>query len=314
MAKPDDELMNALSACVEHARNLLEAAKVVQSTGRSNIAYHLATLALEELGKRELYQMQAASISVGGPPQWQIRATDDHKAKLFWCFYGFGQIPDIVNQQRFFEMRATAADVHSNRLLGLYVDNSDQGLNVPSQAISPRQTDALMSYAEIVVAYAESQKPREDIPEEDRELQVWFLNAFDNPETRTRILTVQSLEKLKQLNDVREWTRSVKAEIEAQDKQMRLLAERELRRGPSRPGQPAKDKWKILLKLETSSHSIRLGPLKEWNSGVHWIRLSPQQGARKKDQLLIELTLGDDVPVTALWGLGFLFRSNLSLQ
>jgi AbiV family abortive infection protein len=50
MAKPDNELLQALSACVVHARDLVEAAKAVQSTGRSNIAYHLATLALEESG------------------------------------------------------------------------------------------------------------------------------------------------------------------------------------------------------------------------------------------------------------------------
>jgi AbiV family abortive infection protein len=118
MTKPDSELIDALSACVAHARDLLEAAKTVQSTGRSNIAYHLATLALEEMGKRELYGIQAAATAVGEPPKWQIRATDDHKTKLFWCFYGFGQIPDIVDQRQFFEMRATAADIHANRIAG----------------------------------------------------------------------------------------------------------------------------------------------------------------------------------------------------
>jgi AbiV family abortive infection protein len=252
VAKPDKQLVEALGACVAHARDLVDAAKTVQNIGRSNIAYHLATLALEEMGKRELYGIQAAATAVGEPPQWQIRATDDHKAKLFWCFYGLGQIPDIVDQQQFFEMRATAADIHSNRIAGLYVENGDRGLNVPSQAISPQQAQALISYAETVITYAESQRPREEIPQEDVDLQVWFLNAFDDPEKRNRILTVGSLEKLTQLNDVREWTRSVKAENETQDEQMRLLAERELARGPKTPGQVTKDKWKITLKIATS--------------------------------------------------------------
>ena len=310
MAKPDKQLVEALGACVAHARDLVDAAKTVQNIGRSNIAYHLATLALEEMGKRELYGIQAAATAVGEPPKWQIRATDDHKTKLFWCFYAFGQIPDIVDQQQFFEMRATAADIHANRIAGLYVENSDQGLSVPSQAISPQQTQALIGYAELVISYAESQEPREDIPQEDIDLQIWFLNAFDDPEKRNRILTVGSVEKLKQLNDVREWTRSIKAEIEAQDQQMTMFAERELARGPKPEGQDTKDKWKITLKIETSSLSIRSAPLKEWNKGAHWIKLSQQQGARKKDQLLIEMTLGDDVPVAGLWGLGF----SLSLQ
>jgi AbiV family abortive infection protein len=310
VAKPDKELMEVLGACVAHARDLIEAAKAVQNIGRSNIAYHLATLALEEMGKRQLYGIQAAATTVGEPPRWQIRATDDHKIKLFWCFYGFGGIPDIVDQQQFFEMRATAADIHANRVAGLYVENSDRGLNVPSQAISIKQAQALIGYAETVITYAESQKPREEIPQEEIDLQVWFLNAFDDPNKRNRILTVGSLEKLKQLNDVGQWTRSIKAEIEAHDQQMRLLAERELARGPKPHGQDTKDKWKITLKIETSSHSIRSAPLKEWNKGVHWIKLSQQQGARKKEQLLVEMTLGDDVPVAGLWGLGF----SLSLQ
>ena len=93
--------------------------------------------------------------------------SNDHKTKLFWCFYGFGQIPDIVGQQQLFEMHATAADIHANRIAGLYVENSDLGLRVPSQAISPRQTQALIGYAEVVISYAESQRPRDDIPQED---------------------------------------------------------------------------------------------------------------------------------------------------
>ena len=40
MAKPDEKLIAALSACVVHARDLLESAKLVQASGRPNIAYH----------------------------------------------------------------------------------------------------------------------------------------------------------------------------------------------------------------------------------------------------------------------------------
>lgn len=310
MAKQDKELLAALSACVVHARDLVEAAKAVQGIGRPNIAYHLATLALEELGKRKLYEIQAAATTVGDPPQWQIKATDDHKKKLLWCFYGSGRLPDIVDQQQFFEMRDAATDIHAKRIAGLYVDSSERGLNIPSQAISPQQSQALIGCAEALVKYAKSEKHRDDIPQEEIDLQIWFLNAFDDPEKRNRLLTVGSLDKLKQLNDIHEWTRSLKAEIEANDQQMKLVAERELRRGPKSPGQAKKDRWKITLRIETASHAIRPAPLKEWNKGVKWIKLLQPQGAKKKDQLLIEMTLGDDIPIGALWGMGF----SLSLQ
>jgi AbiV family abortive infection protein len=310
MAKPDKELLAALSACVVHARDLVEAAKAVQQTGRSNIAYHLATLSLEELGKRKLYEMQSAATAVGGPLPWQIRATEDHKKKLLWCFFGFGRLPDIVDQKQFFEMRDTAPDIHANRIAGLYVDTDDSGLNIPSQAISPKQAQALIEGAEAFVALAESETPRDDIPQQETDLQIWFLNALDDPEKKNQIITVGSLAKLKLLGDVLEWTRQLKAEMEADDQKMRLIAGRELRREPNSSHQIAKDRWKIILRIETTSHSIRIPPLKQWNDGVKWIRLMPQQGAKKKEQLLIEMTLGDNIPAAALWGLGF----NLSLQ
>jgi AbiV family abortive infection protein len=310
MATPDEKLLAALSACVAHARDLVEAAKAVQETGRSNIAYHLATLALEELGKRKLYEIQTASMAAGETPPWQIKATEDHRKKLLWCFYGSGELPDIIDQKIFFEMRDAAANIHAKRIAGLYVENNDDGLNIPSQAVSPQQSQAHIAAADALVRHAESDAPRDDIPQEDIDLQLWFLSAVDDPEKRNRIFTASSLSKLKELNDVGQWTRSLKAEIEAHDQQMKLLAERELRRDPKCASDTTKERWKISLRIETTSHSIRSSPLKEWNKGVEWIKLSPQQGPKKKEQLRVEITLGDDVPAGALWGLGF----GLSLQ
>jgi AbiV family abortive infection protein len=310
MAKPDDKALMAFNACVVHARDLLESAKAVQVTGRNNIAYHLATLALEEMGKRELYRIQESAKVVGEMPTWQADATQDHVKKLFWCFYSLGGIPDMIDQRQFFEKRDAAADVHANRVAGLYVENGDGGLNVPSNAISSRQSLSLIGLAESLIQYAESQKPRDDIPQEEIDLQIWFLNAVDDPEIQKRIFTTKSFEKLKQLNDVVEWTRSIKAELEASDKELRELAERELRREPKIDGDVRKDRWKIRLRIETTSNSIRPAAFKDWNKSVEWIKLFPVQGAKKKEQLIVELTLGDDIPAAALWGMGF----SLSLQ
>jgi AbiV family abortive infection protein len=305
MPKPDADFLAALRACVAHARDLIESAKAVQITGRSNIAYHLATLALEELGKREIYRIQRAAKSVGDPPKWQANATQDHVRKLFWCFYSLGRISDIVDQQQFFDKRDAAADIHANRIAGLYVDSSDQGLNVPSAAISQRQSQALIELAESFIAYAESETPRDDIPQEEIDLQAWFLGAFDDPEKRGRILTAQSIAKLKTLNDVHEWTRSIKTELEADDARLRALAERELSREPASSDRSKKDRWKMRLRFETSSHSIRPASLKVWNDSVEWIRLAPQQGAKKKEQLIVDITMRNDIPLGAMWGFGF---------
>jgi AbiV family abortive infection protein len=304
MARPDEKLLAALDACVVHARDLVESAKLVQKSGRANIAYHLATLALEEMGRRELFQIQAAAASVGDVPSWQMNATQDHVQKLFWCFYGMGRVQDIIDQQQFFEKREAAADIHAIRLLGLYVENADSGLNVPSKAITTKQSESLISLAELLVTNAESATPREAIPKEEIDLQIWFLSAFDDPDKRKRILTKQSLENLKLLNDVVAWTRQVKTEIEQDDAELRALAEKEITRSPDSFGKGDKDRWRVQLKIRTSSNSIRPKPLKKWNEGTTWIKLRPQQGALAKEELLVELTLGDNVHVGSLLSLG----------
>ena len=195
-------------------------------------------------------------------------------------------------------------------LTGLYVESDDRGLHIPDRAISPRQSQALIQCAEAFIKYAESEKPRDDIPQEEFDLQIWFLNAFDDPEMRKRVLTVSSLATLKELNDVHEWTRVIKAGLEAEDQRLMVLAQEELSRGPKSSEQMTKEKWRLVLKLETASHSIRATSFKKSNEGVKWLKLRPQQGAKRKEQLLIEMTLGDDIPLSALWGVGF----SLSLQ
>ena len=60
----------AMQACVDHAHALLESARAVQAAGHPNIAYHLAALTLEELGRRELIVVQKASVTRPVPPAW----------------------------------------------------------------------------------------------------------------------------------------------------------------------------------------------------------------------------------------------------
>lgn len=300
MAQPDKKLLAALEACVVHARNLVESAKLVQAPERANIAYHLATLALEELGRREILQIQAAAARMGDVPQWQMNATQDHVQKLFWCLYGRGRVRDIVDQKQFFEQREAAANIHAIRLMGLYVENTDGHLNVPSKAITAKQSESLIALGELLVTDAESAAPRELIPQEEIDLQIWLLRAFDDPDKRRRILTKESIENLKSLNDVGAWIRQMKANIEREDAEMGALAEKEINRSQDSLGNGEKDRWRVHLKIRTTSNSIRQKPLKKWNEETTWIKLRPQQGAFAKEELLIELTLGDNVHVGSL--------------
>ncbi len=299
MNTKNDDLVQACRACVAHARHLVESAKLVMGSGRRNIAYHLATLALEEMGRRELFQLHEMANRFGEAPPWQEKATQDHVKKLFWCLYSIGGLAEVADQNQFFEKRQAAADIHENRLLGLYVERTELSFNIPMDAISEKQAQAIIRLAEGVVAAGEAEEPR-DVPPEEHELQGWLLNAFDDTELRTRILNKESIERLKAADNVASWARSLRSEIEASDAELRKLVEAEMRRTPESLGDADKERWRIQFRLRTASNSIRPKPLKNWNEKVRWIKFHPQQGALSKLELIAEITIGDNIPLRAL--------------
>ena len=76
-----DEVMPAIQACLANAQKLIEAAKVTSTPGSCHIAYHLAALALEEIGKSSMVFMSAITPlpseerELLGPINW----IDDHE-------------------------------------------------------------------------------------------------------------------------------------------------------------------------------------------------------------------------------------------
>jgi len=48
----DEKTIAAMKACIDHARALLDSARAVQAANHPNVAYHLAALALEEIGRQ----------------------------------------------------------------------------------------------------------------------------------------------------------------------------------------------------------------------------------------------------------------------
>lgn len=310
MDTKSDAFIQACRACVVHARDLVESAKLVMESGRLNIAYHLATLALEEMGRRELFQIQEMANRFGEAPPWHTKATQDHVKKLFWCLYSIGGLAEMVDQNLFFEKREAAADIHANRLNGLYVESTESSLNIPANAITDKQAQGIIRLAEGVVATGEAEEPR-DIPPEDSEIQGWLLNAFDNVELRAQILNKKSIESLKVADDVAAWARNLRSEIEASNAELKKLVEAEMRRAPASLGDANKERWKIQFRLRTASNSIRPKPLKTWNEKVKWIKFHPQQGALSKEELIAEIVLGDNVPIAALESVAISFSIQL---
>src|SRR4051812_7213993 len=71
--------------CFEHAQDLIEAAERVLSEGRPlpNIPFHLAFLAIEEMGKAGLITSRETAAG-NRDSGWIDKRLDDHAFKLLW--------------------------------------------------------------------------------------------------------------------------------------------------------------------------------------------------------------------------------------
>lgn len=67
-------------ACLKHARHLLVCAQKIESDS-PHLAYHLATLTLEEIGKSFLVR----GLTIGD--EERSTGIDKHLVKLFWALY-----------------------------------------------------------------------------------------------------------------------------------------------------------------------------------------------------------------------------------
>jgi len=301
--KPDPGLITAIQACVTHARDLLTSANAVEAAGQHNIAYHLAALALEELGRRELLGVQSIASKATVPPAWPAKNTQDHVKKLFWCFFGGGFFTGQITKERLDEMNGLAQHIHEKRLAGLYVGQDGDGLAIPSEAVNPEEARQLIGLAESRLALAESSKLRDEIPQEEADDQAWFLKATDDPEKRKQIMSGSSLAKLAELKDANAWVRWLKGLFDKAEEENREAVQRELERSRNLPEQSTKDKWRLKVRILCASHSIRPKALSVWNKGTPWITLTAVSG--KKNELIVEFTFKENVPVEALWYFGW---------
>jgi AbiV family abortive infection protein len=297
----DEKTVQAMQACIDHARALLDSARAVRAAGHPNIAYHLATLVLEEIGRRELIAVQSLASQSPVPPAWPQRHTEDHTKKLFWCFFGGSFVHEEVSGKRLEEFSALAESIHATRLAGLYVDSAGDILRIPQQAMTPAECDNLIDLATARLGMAESEKRRTHITDDEVELQTWFLTVAEDTEKARLIFSKGSMSKLGELKDAKAWALWLKNQFDTADAAARAAVEEELKRSRDLPGRGTKAKWKIRVRILSASHSIRPKALAAWNKQVEWIKLV----ALGKKELIFELILKDNVSVEGLWWFGW---------
>jgi AbiV family abortive infection protein len=299
------EVLQAIEACRNHARDLYEAAKQLRDRGLPNVAYHLATLSLEELGKGQLIGMQ--SFAKDESPSWYEKQLQDHVKKLFWALWSdvFGKRP---NQKELEELRGTANIIHNNRLRGLYVEGPGEEFVTPKEAVTDEMLAPLMTLVEARLGMFPALLGVE-YDKADLELLSWFLMVSDDPDKRRFVFSSESFKRMEELGP-KAWLYWIKQEMDKMAADAAELLRKEMSRGIETGEDSRKDKWELKIRLYSQSHSIRGKDLKVWNERTTWLKLYPVD--KKKDQLDAILRIPRFITIQMVYLFGFGY-SNLLL-
>lgn len=276
--------------CLEHARDLIASAERVlgNDNAHPNIAYHLAILALEELGKAGMIAARAVGKK-GLDANWIEKRLDDHVWKLMWAVWSPSLTTGEIDPKTFEEARRFAESTHARRMAGLYVDYAENSVSVP-----PRDAVRL-NHAMSVVKLSKTLLDLETAkgtpnPEEGGEDLEWFLATVNDDLGQKRLFSPPFIQKHREFGgNTREWVRWARGEFAKVAESEKEHLQRELVR-QSGEGKP---KWLVKVRVQTPSHSLRQKTLNFWNDRIEAVKL--RTAGPKNNDLVLEMTFNDHV-------------------
>jgi AbiV family abortive infection protein len=298
------KILQTRDACLQNADDMLTASRSVLEQKLYNIAYHLAVIALEEIGK-------ACMLGMSGVKEYQdgegdLKFIDDHIKKIFWALFDLSFIDKPLTKQALDNNNHIAHVIHDMRLKSMYVDMNETGISTPCKTITIEQAESLINLA---AARLEMEKAHQfkDLDDEKRELLDWLLRIKDDPVWSKFVFSRQSMEKLAEYQgQSKKWILWLKEIFDKQMEESRLLAEAEINKPEPSSDEKKKDKWRIKIRLYCQSHSIRQKTFNRWNEICQWVKIK-YGGDAKKNDFLVEFTLPNAVSVNSLyyaaWGL-----------
>jgi AbiV family abortive infection protein len=295
-----DEVQQLRSLCLENAEDLVGSARQLTEKNVSHIQYHLAALALEEIGKSSLLEMQFFANQRVGDDNLEAGALEDHVKKLFWAFWGPSFGNQRITKQQIDQIKGLANTVHLTRLETLYIAVSDT--DHPKKKLSMKEVDNIMSMAEALIGLEKTKTPlNPDDPSIDKTEIEWFLKTSDNPEKRKNIFSGKSMDKLVEVGNAKDWIHWLKSEADKEDEEIRNILDIELSRSEPSGKDAQKPKYKIKVKIISESHSLRNRYLDEWNKNTPFIQLHSDD----KRTLFCEFMIAKSVPLQGLYWVGW---------
>ena len=287
------------AACVENAEELLNDATALADRQSNHVAYHLAALALEEIGKSSMIFMSSLRTPGDEEHKQPVDWIEDHERKLFWGIWSLrmdGKNPTEGIQQAF----EIARRIHETRLGTLYVDPDDPDAR---KRISDEEVQNLLKLTQVKLDLEKMKRPRDMSGEERAELD-WFFAATEDPYLKTIVFSKGSFEKQAQFgDDTIAWVRWLKGVIEENNRTNVELAKKEINRTPPEGEEGYEDKWEMTIRLRSWSHSIRQKPLTDWNRNVDKISLHKGSG---NSELLVKFKIPKKIVAQQVWQSGWL--------
>jgi AbiV family abortive infection protein len=298
--KSPEEFKPSIEACLQNAEKLIAAANASAVPGSYHIAFHLATIALEEIGKSSMIFVGAIDhrpVRGDEEAKTPLKWIDDHERKLFWAIW----LPGRESLRDWRTIPAAldfARGIHKDRLDTLYVDPTN--LNRPT--ISEQRAKSIIAAVEARLNM-ERLKQLRDMGKEEQDLMHWFFAAMEDPRLKPMIFSKGSLHKQAKFgDDFGAWMKWLRDTFAEADRKSMELTNLEMKRVPAQGEEGWEDKFEIKIRLKAWSHSIRRNQFKEWNAGIEKLKLA---SGSDRNELVLTLLVPKRVATQDLWNMGW---------
>lgn len=287
--------------CLENADAAITAAELLAKQGTNHLAYHLATLSLEEIGKIFIgwYNIEnEGKFTAKG----QVIPLDDHIKKLFWAIWGPSFGKEKLTRQQMEDYKQMASAIHNRRLDTLYTDIKD---TIPlAKKIGDQEIETLIR---MVRARLNDSRLEGDFSKQmsakDEKLFSRFMEVTNDADKRAFIFSDRAQEKLVSLNNFKSWVKWVLRYFETQDAELKKMLALELGKPVIGEKTQDKPKWKLRIKISTPSHVIKPQNLKEFNLHSPIIALSK---GGDNSSLIVDFTLPEFIGIQILYSYGWM--------
>lgn len=286
--------------CLVNAEDAIKTAVLLVDKNVNHIAFQLAVLGLEEIGKIFVGWYNLNSTETWGKENYNI-PIDDHIKKLFWAIWGPSFGNEKFSKEQMDEIKGFATKLHNKRLDVMYTELTD---TIPSsQKITTEELGIYLNMAKsrLELAKNEGEEPKEPDAETELEIQ-WFMGASDHPEKRNFIFTSQSQEKLIEFGAIKPWIKWLRNHFETEQAELTQLLQKELEKASQNEENKREPKWRIKFKVITPSHSIRANVLNKFSSKSFMVKFA--KGA-DTHTLIIDIILDKKTKITDLWHHGW---------